>query len=260
MKISQLKSLIKESIKEVLKENEINTIDYKKLKSIYTLASKLKLYESYIVDETIEDMRRLENAVKTNDESVFEEMEESQIDTYELQGLAKLNPEQQAKWKGIDIALRELSRIISNMDLNLIGEKFKKLAVAINNFNAPIMQERRKMPLKENGSLDPKLAGYWVLKTNNQAISMYPSKQEAEMAFKNRGTKYGSHALNSGWKIVPAEEFVSTTNGVLDKHTTGHPNYVSPYRRPATNDAELAKNKEQDKLDRKAQYNREMER
>ena len=260
MKISQLKSLIKESIKEVLKENESNTIDYKKLKAIYTLASKLKLYESYIVDETIEDMRRLENAVKTNDESVFEEMEESQIDTYELQGLAKLNPEQQVKWKGIDIALRELSRIIHKMDLNLIGEKFKKLAVAINNFNAPTMQERRKMSLKENGSLDPKLAGYWVLKNNTQAISMYPSKQEAEMAFKNRGTKYGSQALNSGWKIVPAEEFVSTTNGVLDKHTTGHPNYVSPYRRPATNDAELAKNKEQDKLDRKAQYNREMER
>ena len=57
-------------------KNEINTIDYQKLKKIYTLASKLKLYEPYIVDETIEDMRRLENAVKTNDESVFEELEE----------------------------------------------------------------------------------------------------------------------------------------------------------------------------------------
>ena len=113
------------------------------------------------------------------------------------------------------------------------------------------MQERRKMSLKENDSLDPKLAGYWVLKNNTQAISMYPSKQEAEMAFKNRGTKYGSHALNSGWKIVPAEEFVSTTNGVLDKHTMGHPNYISPYRRP---------DKERDRLDWKAQYNREMER
>lgn len=79
---------------------------------------------------------------------------------------------------------------------------------------------------------------------------MYPSKQEAEMAFKNRGTKYGSHALNSGWKIVPAEEFVST-GGVLSKDINGHPNYVSPYRRP---------DKDQDKLDRKAQYNREMER
>ena len=154
MKISQLKSLIKESIKEVLNENEINTIDYKKLKAIYTLASKLKLYESYIVDETIEDMRRLENAVKTNDESVFEELEESNIDTYELQGLAKLNPEQQAKWKGIDIALRELSRIIYKMDLNLIGEKFKKLAVAINNFNAPTMQERSKSTLKEEITLN----------------------------------------------------------------------------------------------------------
>jgi hypothetical protein len=101
----------------------------------------------------------------------------------------------------------------------------------------------------ENSTLDPKLAGYWVLKNNTQAISLYPSKQEAEMAFKNRGTKYGNHALN--WKIVPAEEFVSTTNGVLDKHTTGHPDYKSPYRRP---------NKEQDKLDREANFNREMER
>jgi uncharacterized protein YcbK (DUF882 family) len=137
MKISELKSLIKESIKEVLKENEINTIDYKKLKTIYTLAGKLKLYEPYMVDETIEDIKALENAVKTNDESIFETMEESQVDTYELSGLAKLNPEQQAKWKGIDIALRELSRIIYKMDFNLIGEKFKKLAVAINNFNAP---------------------------------------------------------------------------------------------------------------------------
>jgi len=137
MKISELKSLIKESIKEVLKENEINTIDYKKLKTIYTLAGKLKLYEPYMVDETIEDIKALENAVKTNDESIFETMEESQVDTYELSGLTKLNPEQQAKWKGIDIALRELSRIIYKMDFNLIGEKFKKLAVAINNFNAP---------------------------------------------------------------------------------------------------------------------------
>ena len=154
MKISQLKSLIKESIKEVLKENEINTINYQKLKSIYTLASKLKLYEPYIVDETIEDMRRLENAVKTNDESVFEELEESQVDTYELSGLANLNPEQQARWRGIDIALRELSRIIYKTDLNLIGEKFKKLAVAINNFKDPVMQERRKMPLKEDNIFD----------------------------------------------------------------------------------------------------------
>jgi hypothetical protein len=168
-----------------------------------------------------------------------------------LSGLANLNPEQQAKWKGIDIALRELSRIIYKMDFNLIGEKFKKLAVAINNFNAPAMQEKRKMPLKENSPLDPKLAGYWVMKDKNQAISMYPSKQEAEMAFKNRGTKYGSHALNSNWKIVTAEEFVSTTNGVLDKHTTGHPNYVSPYRRP---------NKEQDRFDNITRSNREMER
>jgi hypothetical protein len=150
MKISQLKSLIKESIKEVLKENEINTIDYQKLKKIYTLASKLKLYEPYIVDETIEDIKALENAVKTNDESIFETMEESQVDTYELSGLANLNPEQQARWRGIDIALRELSRIIYKMDFNLIGEKFKKLAVAINNFKDPVMQERRKMPLKEN--------------------------------------------------------------------------------------------------------------
>lgn len=251
MKISQLKSLIKESIKEVLKENEINTIDYQKLKKIYTLASKLKLYEPYMVDETIEDIKALENAVKTNDESIFETMEESQVDTYELSGLANLNPEQQARWKGIDIALRELSRIIYKMDLNLIGEKFKKLAVAINNFKDPVMQERRKMSLKENSPLDPKLAGYWVLKSNNQAISMYPSKREAEMAFKNRGTKYGSHALNSNWKIVPAEEFVSTTNGILDKHTTGHPDYKSPYRRP---------NKEQDRLDQIAHFNREMER
>ena len=113
-----------------------------------------------------------------------------------------------------------------------------------------LIKESIKEVLKENSPLDPKLAGYWVMKDKNQAISMYPSKQEAEMAFKNRGTKYGSHALNSGWKIVPAEEFVST-GGLLDKHTTGHPNYISPYRRP---------DKERDRLDRKAQYNREMER
>jgi hypothetical protein len=259
MKISQLKSLIKESIKEVLKENEINTIDYKKLKAIYTLAGKLKLYEPYMVDETIEDIKALENAVKTNDESIFETMEESQVDTYELSGLANLNPEQQAKWKGIDIALRELSRIIYKMDFNLIGEKFKKLAVAINNFNAPAMQEKRKMSLKENSPLDPKLAGYWVMKDKNYAISMYPSKQEAEIAFKNRVTKYGSHALNSGWKIMPAEEFVST-GGLLATHTNGHPDYVSPYRRPARNDAERAANKKQDRLDNIAHFNREMER
>jgi len=113
-----------------------------------------------------------------------------------------------------------------------------------------LIKESIKEVLKENSPLDPKLAGYWVMKDKNYAISMYPSKQEAEMAFKNRGTKYGSHALNSGWKIMPAEEFVSN-GGLLDKHTTGHPNYVSSYRRP---------NKEQDKLDRIAHYNREMER
>ena len=187
MKISQFKSLIKESIKEVLKENEINTIDYKKLKTIYTLAGKLKLYEPYMVDETIEDIKALENAVKTNDESVFEEMEESQVDTYELSGLANLNPEQQAKWKGIDIALRELSRIIYKMDFNLIGEKFKKLAVAINNFNVPTMQERRKMPLKESNifdtlTSDTAKAAYRMIKNNINLRS--DVKIEVEKAIK----------------------------------------------------------------------------
>jgi hypothetical protein len=187
MKISQFKSLIKESIKEVLKENEINTIDYKKLKTIYTLAGKLKLYEPYMVDETIEDIKALENAVKTNDESVFEEMEESTIDTYELSGLANLNPEQQARWRGIDIALRELSRIIYKMDLNLIGEKFKKLAVAINNFNVPTMQERRKMPLKESNifdtlTSDTAKAAYRMIKNNINLRS--DVKIEVEKAIK----------------------------------------------------------------------------
>jgi hypothetical protein len=122
-----------------------------------------------------------------------------------------------------------------------------------------LIKESIKEVLKENGSLDPKLAGYWVLKNNTQAIRMYPSKQEAEMAFKNRGAKYGSHALNSGWKIIPAEEFVST-GGLLDKHTTGHPDYASPYRRTATNNAELAKNKEIDRRGGIERFNREMER
>jgi hypothetical protein len=45
-----------------------------------------------------------------------------------------------------------------------------------------LIKESIKEVLKENSPLDPKLAGYWVMKDKNYAISMYPSKQEAEIA------------------------------------------------------------------------------
>ena len=218
MKISQLKSLIKESIKEVLKENSsVSNGNVSPLTiddwDLYNQKKKYFKGDTNLADSWLElfsdeplnvNYRKLANEFLSNN---------------------NLN------W-----------RVVKKLSQNDEGEITWEIA--------PAMQERRKMSLKENGSLDPKLAGYWVLKNNTQAISMYPSKQEAEMAFKNRGTKYGSHALNSGWKIVPAEEFIST-GGLLDKHTTGHPNYVSPYRRP---------NKQQDRFDNIARSNREMER
>jgi len=203
MKISQLKSLIKESIKEVLKEKQISTVSL--------------LNENYRnSEENLDVLIKLLNKRK------------------------------------IASAIELIQNVKDNLEDNNLENAFDD---AVEEFfdtgNRGIFYDSSGRNLNENSLLDPKLAGYWVLKSNNQAISMYPSKQEAEMAFKNRGTKYGSHALNSNWKIVPAEEFVSTTNGVLDKNTTGHPNYVSPYRRP---------NKEQDRLDNIARSNREMER
>lgn len=237
MKISQLKSLIKESIKEVLNENSPM-----KGTTRAKLINHLKYWATeFSKPDADEDEMNIDYSEYRKQFAQLPEGDPLKKAYYELQD---------ACYAEIDDYYGE------GVIANRIATAKK---VAAMNFNAPAMKERSKMSLKENGSLDPKLAGYWVLKNNTQAICMYPSKQEAEMAFKNRGTKYGSHALNSGWKIVPAEEFVST-GGLLDKHTNGHPNYVSPYRRPATNDAELAKNKEIDRLDGIARYNREMER
>jgi hypothetical protein len=236
MKISQLKSLIKESIKEVLKENESSSnIDRTKL------IEHLKYWATeFSKPDADEDEMNIDFGKFYN----------------QFAKLSATDPLAKAYYELREACFNE----IDNYNKRTIAKRIATAKkVAAMNFNAPAMQEKRKMALKENSSLDPKLAGYWVLKNNTQAISMYPSKQEAEIAFKNRGTKYGSHALNPGWKIIPAEEFVST-GGLLNKHTTGHPDYASPYRRTATNNAELAKNKEIDRRDGIARFNREMER
>ena len=325
MKISQLKSLIKESIKEVLKENSsVSNGNVSPLTiddwDLYNQKKKYFKGDTNLADSWLElfsdeplnvNYRKLANEFLSNNNlnwrvvKKLSQNDEGEI-TWEIapamQERRKMSLKENSPMKGTTRAklinhlkywATEFSKPYADEDeMNIdyseyrkqfaqlpegdplkkayyelqdacydqIGDYYgegviaKRIAtakkVAAMNFNAPAMQERRKMSLKENGSLDPKLAGYWVLKNNTQAISMYPSKQEAEMAFKNRGTKYGSHALNSGWKIVPAEEFIST-GGLLDKHTTGHPNYVSPYRRP---------NKQQDRFDNIARSNREMER
>jgi hypothetical protein len=131
MKISQLKSLIKESIKEVLKENELGSdIDRTKL------IEHLKYWATeFSKPDADEDEMNIDFGKFYN----------------QFAKLSATDPLAKAYYELREACFDE----IDNYNKRTIAKRIATAKkVAAMNFNAPAMQEKRKMPLKEGRVFD----------------------------------------------------------------------------------------------------------